>query len=377
MYRALHLLPLLVLAATPAAAQNTILPGQSVSGELTAADPTLDDGSHYDVWRFAAVAHHRYRVTLHSDDFDAYLSVGTNTTDGCHECQSDDDGGGGTNARVDFTRHEDGTYEIRANSYDAEQLGRYTLALEDEGVVHGGGDDGAAPAGTPIALGQAVTGELARGDRKVGISYQDTWTYQGRAGEILVVTLRSEDFDAYLQAGHYEAGECEELAHNNNGGGGRDARLTVTLVEDGAYHLHVSSADQGGTGAYTLLVESVDSPQGAGLPMPIAPGETLAGQLTDADPRADDGRAYDTWSFRGQAGEAYTITLRPQNFDGFLELGHTSHDGWRPITGGNERGERLDAQLTVTLSATGEFGVRAGASDPGATGRYTLTPQRR
>lgn len=375
MYRALHLLALLLLAATPAAAQNTIQPGQSVSGELTEADPTLDDGSHYDVWRFAAVAHHRYRVTLRSDDFDAYLSVGADASGECQGCQTDDDGAGGTDARVEFTRHENGTYEIRANSYDADETGRYTLALEDEGVVHGEPDDGAAPAGTPIALGQAVTGELARGDRKVGSSYQDTWTYRGQAGETITVTLRSEDFDAYLQAGQYESGECQELDHNNNGAGGRDARLTVTLHEDGAYHLHVSSVDQGGTGAYTLVIESAR--ETAPPPMPISPGDTLPGRLTANDTRADDGAYFDTWTFRGRTGETYTITLCPEGFDGFLELGRTSHGAWRPITGGSESGERLDAELTVTLSESGEFTVRAGATDPGATGEYTLALRQR
>jgi hypothetical protein len=144
-------------------------------------------------------------------------------------------------------------------------------ARKDPGAAHGDTAD-AAPTGTPIALGQTVTGELARGDRKMGISYQDTWTYQGHAGETITATLRSEDFDAYISAGQFEAGECTELAHNNNGAGGRDARLTVTLQEDGAYHLHVSARDQGDTGAYTLLVERVEARHGSAPPAPAGGG---------------------------------------------------------------------------------------------------------
>ena len=42
---------------------------------------------------------------------------------------------GGTDAEVAFVGSADGTYEIRANSYDADEVGGYVLTLEDEGVV--------------------------------------------------------------------------------------------------------------------------------------------------------------------------------------------------------------------------------------------------
>ena len=212
MYRALHLLPVLLLAAAPVAAQDVIRPGQSVTGQLTAADPELDDGSHYDVWRFAAQARHRYRVTLRSADFDAYLSVGSRPRSATTARRT-------TTARAAPTRgwsspgREDGTYVIRANSYDEGETGAYELTLEDEGVVdeeeHDAHED-AAEMGTPITLGEPVAGTLARGDRKVGTSYSDTWTYHGREGETIMVTLRSEDFDAYLTLGEFDGGECTE-----------------------------------------------------------------------------------------------------------------------------------------------------------------------
>lgn len=374
MYRALHLLPLL-LAAAPAAAQDTIQPGQSVAGQLSASDPTLEDGSHYDVWRFAATAHHRYRVVMRSTDFDAFLTVGTHAAPGCDECATNDDGAGGTDAQVDYTGSADGTYEIRANSYDADQTGRYELVLEDQGVVHDEEEHG-APAGTPIALGQAVTGELTRQDRKVGISYQDTWTYQGHAGETIVITLRSQDFDAYLQAGQYEAGECQELDHNNNGAGGHDARLTVHLNEDGAYHLHVSSADQGDTGAYTLLVERAEPRRSDAPPMPISPGETLSGRLSDTDSREADGAFSDAWTFRGQAGETYTITLHSGDFDAYLHFGRVVDGEWQMPDSNDDGGGGTDAALTVTVPQDGVYGIRASSYEAGQTGDYTLTVRR-
>jgi hypothetical protein len=379
MYRTLHLVPLLLLAASPVAAQEIIRPGESVSGQLTASDPTLDDGSHYDVWRFAAVARHRYRVTLRSDDFDAYLAVGANAQDGCGDCETDDDGAGGTDALVEFTGGDDGTYEIRANSYQADETGGYELLLEDQGVVEEEAehDHEAAEMGTPITVGQAVTGELTRTDRKTGNSYSDTWSYVGHRGEILIVTLRSEDFDAYLTAGAFEGGECQEMDSNDNGGGGHDARMRVRLPEDGAYHVHVSSRGQGSTGAYTLLVEHPAPREPGPPPMPISPGETLQGRLVDTDAQEDDGSFSDAWTFRGTQGERFTITLLSGDFDAFLRLGRMDGDEWQLMQTDDDGADGTDSRITVTLPEDGEYVIRAGSYDDGQTGDYTLRVERR
>jgi hypothetical protein len=379
MYRTLHLVPLLLLAAAPVAAQQTIRPGQTVSGQLTASDPTLNDGSHYDVWRFAAVARHRYRVTLRSDDFDAYLAVGSSAMDDCGDCATDDDGAGGTDARVEFTGGEDGTYEIRANSYLADEMGGYELALEDQGVVEDGAghDHEAAEMGTPITVGEQVTGELARTDRKTGSSYSDTWSYMGRRGETIIVTLRSEDFDAYLTAGAFEGGECQEMDSNDNGGGGHDARLRVRLPEDGAYHIHVSAHGQGATGAYTLLVEHPAPREPGPPPMPISPGETLQGRLAETDQVEDDGSFSDAWTFRGSAGERFTITLQSSDFDAFLRLGRISGDEFMVLDTDDDGGGDTNSRIVITLPEDGEYVIHAGSYDDGETGDYTLRVERR
>lgn len=375
MYRALHLVALLLLAATPAAAQNTIRPGESVTGRLTPADPALDDGSHYDVWRFAAVANHRYRVTLRSTDFDAYLSVGSDAAE-CDDCQTDDDGAGGTDALVEFTGREDGTYVIRANSYDEGETGEYELTLEDEGLVEEEHED-AAEMGTPIGLGEPVTGTLARGDRKVDTSYSDTWTYHGREGETIVVTLRSEDFDAYLTMGEFDGGECTDMDADDNGGGGTDSRITVELPNDGAFHIHVSAVGQGETGAYTLLVEQATDRLSGAPPMPISPGETLDGRLSESDTQEADGSFRDEWTFRGEAGETFVITMRSDDVDAFLHVGRMIGDEWELLESDDDGAGEGNAEVTLTLPEDGEYRIRAGSYDEGETGAYTLQLQRR
>jgi hypothetical protein len=371
MYRTLLLALLLAGAAAPAAGQGTIQPGQSVTGQLTASDPTLNDGSHYDVWRFRGQAAHRYRVTMRSDDFDAYLAVGVSAGEACDGCQTDDDGAGGTNARVEFIGSADGTYEIRANSYDADRTGGYELTLEDEGVVQE--PDEPEVTGTPIALGETVQGELARGDEKVGGSYVDTYTYQGRARETITVALDSEEFDTAIEMGQVDAGECHGMDSNDDGGEGTNSLMTITLPANGPYHIHVRSSGQGGTGAYTLrLQRAEETPEVVIPPSPIAPDELVQGRLTARDARGPDGAFSDVWLYQGQVGETITVVMRSDDFDAYLYLGRMEGDEWVELALDDDSAGDTDSEITVTLPQNGEYLIRASSLMRGETGAYTL-----
>jgi len=241
-----------LLFAAPAAAQPSIEPGRTVTGELSAGDPVMKDGIHYDVWRFSGLAGHVYLVTLRSARFDAMLSVGTDVREDCVGCHMDDDAAGGTDAGLRWVPPSDGTYEIRASSYGAGETGAYALALRDEGVPVAI----AAPPPVPIHDGDTVQGRLERGDAtEYNRSYTDTYLYDGRAGETLVVTLRSADFDAVVAMGRPNHGGCRPIDSDDDGAGGTDSRLVLTLSHDGPFHVHVRTAQLDGQGAYTLTVE--------------------------------------------------------------------------------------------------------------------------
>ena len=245
----------LLLAAAPAAAQPTIQPGQRLAGELSASDPVMEDGSHYDVWRFAGEAGHVYMVTLRSQRFDAYLAVGPRADDGpCRGCRTDDDGAGGTDAAVRFATPLAGTYEIRANSYGDGETGAYELTLEDEGV--GPAPDTTARQAAAIEAGATVTGRLEAGDEQLDNgAYTDTYLYHGRAGETIVITLRSDDFDTVVAAGRPGHAGCRPIDSDDDGAGGTDSKLKITFSDDADYHIHVRTAAPSGRGAYTLTVE--------------------------------------------------------------------------------------------------------------------------
>ena len=85
-------------------------------------------------------------------------------------------------------------------------------------------------------------------------SFYDEWTFTGRAGDRVVITLRSGDFDAYMSFGR-QGDEWDALESDDDSGGGTDARLEVTLPANGIYVIRANTLSSGETGAYTLILE--------------------------------------------------------------------------------------------------------------------------
>lgn len=250
----------------PPVTRQAIRVGQTVSGRLDASDPKLGDGSHFDLWTFTARAGEAVTATLRSSDFDAFLVLGRMRGDELEEIESDDDGAGGTDARVSATLPEAGTYTLRANTLRGGETGAYRLELVS-GIVPGvpsaerttspGAGSTVHPQARPIRAGQTVSGALTESDPVTfdGTHFQD-WIFTGRRGDRLVVTLRSGAFDAYLQFGRREGNGFSYIGAQDDGAGGNDSLMATTLPDDGDYVLRVNTLHRG-TGAYTLTVEQL------------------------------------------------------------------------------------------------------------------------
>jgi hypothetical protein len=103
--------------------------GETVEGSLAQGDPRLPDRSYYDLYIYHGRAGERVSVTLRSAAFDAYLVAGE-PRNGAFESQlTDDDGGGGTDARLEADVGSSGVFAIRANSLRSGATGRYELSL--------------------------------------------------------------------------------------------------------------------------------------------------------------------------------------------------------------------------------------------------------
>ena len=158
------LVALLAAVAGPALAQTALRPGQTVQGELSTSDSTLGDGSYFDCFTIQTRPGQTLQIDQVSDAFDSYVQAGTGTCGNLSGIVSDDDSGGGLNARLQVEGHG-GVLTIRANSLSTGMTGRYTLTVSEVGHSSGGGRAASpAPAGDPFdspSIFVAATGHSA------------------------------------------------------------------------------------------------------------------------------------------------------------------------------------------------------------------------
>lgn len=110
---------------------GSILVGATARGTLSDEDALAEDGSFYDAYRITVKAGEKLRVTMVSNEFDAYLDIGREDEDGeFTSVISDDDSLSDTHAKVDWSVDEDGDYVIRARSYSSGQSGGYAVTVE-------------------------------------------------------------------------------------------------------------------------------------------------------------------------------------------------------------------------------------------------------
>ena len=232
MLRTVLIVTATLLAVSPAAAQSRLTLGQSVSAELSASDPSLDDGTHYDCFTVVAPAGQRVQVDMMSRDFDSYLLVGEGNCQRMSGIEQNDDFGGGADARV--VRESTGQpLYIVANSVGAGATGAYTLRTSTEGGAAAGRPVGQASSPTRLNVGEAVNGMLTASDQRLpDNSFFDCYSVQTRAGHRLQIDQTSTAFDSYLSVG---TGSCEALtatARDDDGGGNLNARIVHDDTED-------------------------------------------------------------------------------------------------------------------------------------------------
>jgi hypothetical protein len=240
-------------AAPPAPAPRPIALGQTVSGSLEEADEVLeDDDTFYDNWVFSGRRGQRVQIEMKADSLDAYLNVGRMEGAEFNSIHTDDDGGEGTNSRMTITLPDDGQYVIRANEV-GRKTGAYTLSLTERQP----GPTTATP--RPIEPNQEVTGTLSDDDPSgEDGSFYDYWTYQGRAGERLRITMNSEAFDTFVSIGSADGSSYNELAGNDDGTDGTtNSLLEFTLPNDGVYTIRAKALSGESTGEYRLKVEKL------------------------------------------------------------------------------------------------------------------------
>ncbi|HAO13932.1 MAG TPA: serine protease [Planktothrix sp. UBA8407] len=216
--------------------------------------------------------------------------------------------------------------------------------------------------------GPEVTDTLKQGDQVLPVdnSFYHVYAFEGKAGQEVVIEMNSKEVDSYLIL-LTEAGE--ELAQDDDGGGEKNAKIVATLPTDGTYILLVNSYEAGEAGAYRLHLKATESSSNSPRGQLIL---NQKGVLENQDSvLSSDNSLYDEYTFDGKQGQSVVIRLESQDFDSYLAL----FDPQGKLIAENDDASQSDknAQIRVTLPATGRYRVVVNAYDKTGRGQYLLT----
>jgi hypothetical protein len=206
---------------------STARPARTLADDAGSAGTLALGGSDY--WAVEGATGQVLRIEGSSDRFDAELELYGPQGD---LLARDDDGGSGRDARLTALLVDRGRYLVRVHAHGDGGGGPYTLRRT------------ADPA-RRLAVGGS-------GEGTVGAGGSEVWSFQGRAGQVVIASARSPDFN--IRAALFGP-DAAEVASDDDGGDGTDSLLSARLPVDGTYTLWVSSASGGGR--YTLqLIEA-------------------------------------------------------------------------------------------------------------------------
>jgi hypothetical protein len=207
----------------------------------------------------------------------------------------------------------------------------------------------------PAVFAQTIvyTGALGQGDAKLG-KYFDSYPLQLSAGDRLVATLRSEDFDAYLLLEAPDGTEFE----NDDYGESNDARLDVLVENPGEWRVKVTSFDDGEEGRYRLVINREK----------LRLLETHVGALEPGDPVSIKGEYYDTYTVQSGTSQRILVSLQSDEFDTFLVLKPPRES----VEINDDYLSETESRIDTIATAAGTYQIYATSYLSAETGSYTL-----
>lgn len=395
--------------------QGTIEYGDTISGTLT------EDALAHE-YTFSADAGFVVNIGLNSNQFDSYLTLLDSSG---AEITHDDDSGGGLDSLISgFIIPANGDYTIVVSSYGNVRgfeagTGAYTVSLSMGSLLEV--TPTIVPEFTPTPGGSTSTDEdiVQMGAINAGsvsselggdFGQAHEWSFSGNAGDLVTITLTSEDFDTYLFV--FDGPTFETIASNDDADdinlGLNSQIVDLELPATGEYIIGVSSYDwvQGigdASGSYTLELSTsgnVVATTGSATPTPfitptstpIAPVgtptptvtaipsvEVYIGNLNYGDSITnsitEDISAH-LYTFSGVGGDTVTISQTSDTLDSYLILRDSSG---AEVTYNDDGGGNLNSLIeNFTLPYSDEYTIVAstyGAVRGFSTsaGDYTLT----
>ena len=224
--------------------------------------------------------------------------------------------------------------------------------------------------------GQPISGTLS--DRSSVLpaddSYFNAYSFDGQAGQQILIEMSSSDFDAYLIL---IGPDGESIGQDDDSGGDTNSRLIATLPAGGRYTILANTYSAGETGNYSLRAATTSArptTQTPGGTRPAPQGVILREQgVLGANSQVleEDGSLYDQYQFQGQQGQRVTISMESSEFDTYLLL----VDPNGQLVDQNDDGSQgsTNSQIVATLPSSGTYTIIANAYDSSGRGRYTIT----
>ncbi len=334
---------------------SSIAYGQTVEGEL---DSEMDSVP----FAFEGKAGDEVRITLNTSEFDAFLTL---EALGGEQLASDDNSAGETDAQIDFTLPEDGTYIIQVLDAFGGESGAFSLTLNqlENGVVI----DVPAPTVEPVIEGPSNGESITIGDSVDGQLDGEAiaYSFEGGADQAILITLTSDDFDPFLTLLDSSGTVLET---DDDGAGNLNAQIEFTIPADDTYTIEVGSFFDGARGAFnlslgdgTVVTLPTPAPSGDGQ---IVLGETVEGELTRRQGTLE-------YTFEGEAGQVITISQQSDDFDSFVRL--LGPDG-EELTSDDDGGDGFDSLISAyALPENGTYTISAESLGGSGSGRFELT----
>ncbi|USR90058.1 DVUA0089 family protein [Phormidium yuhuli AB48] len=227
---------------------------------------------------------------------------------------------------------------------------------------------GAQPPQAVQLDGAPIRGQLGSDSNMLPVdnSYFNAYSFEGRAGQTVVLNMTSNEFDAYLILLDSNG---NSIAQDDDGGAGTDARIVSQLPANDTYIVLANSFRGGESGRYELTLTSQAGQQSRPQTSILLDEQ---GVLRTGDPMLpDDGSLYHEYQFEGRAGQLVTINLESSEFDTYLFLFDNQDnliDQNDDINPGN-----TNSRLMLRLPYTGTYFVIVNSYDNTGRGRYRLT----
>jgi hypothetical protein len=379
-------------------AAGTVEVGASVTGNLTGEAVYRSRPAQR--WTLEAREGQQLAVQQTSDLIDSYLYL---SGPGFDQPLYSDDVDGTLNSRICVTVPEDGTYTILSAGFGSDDTGPYRLAVTpdpegeicDDFTVALGSTLARIPMeGTTLEPGVEIEDALdpATDERHpTDGSLVDVYALEVEAGEVRVVDLVSDQFDAFM----YLTGPgLSDPIIDDDGGGRCNARIDFVAPASGTYRVIVNSLSDTGAGSYTLRVSTEAGPVaegacmgslmtstpassvGAGSIAHIEPdgrsfpvGAEVLDQLTPTDALTEDGKYARAWALEVDAGGTFVVEVVSEDFDTYLYLTGPALAG---VLADDDGATDTNSRITFTAPEAGTYRVVVSTYAEETTGTFRL-----